>query len=62
MVLRIQELMRELREQEKQKTRTEIDALQSQINPHFLVNTLSAIKIMAMISKKNEYLLGTDPI
>ena len=62
MVLRIQDLMRELREREKQKTHAEIDALQSQINPHFLVNTLSAIKVMAMISKNTNIYEMTDSL
>ncbi|WP_219644388.1 sensor histidine kinase [Cohnella sp. CFH 77786] len=51
MTARIEELIREREEKEAQRSRAEITALQSQINPHFLVNTLNAMKIMAMMSK-----------
>lgn len=36
---------------EKEKRMAEFAALQSQINPHFLINTLNSIRLMAMISK-----------
>lgn len=62
MIVRIQELIIERQEQEKLKTRAEIDALQSQINPHFLVNTLNAIKIMAMLSKATNLVEMTDSL
>nr|WP_275942579.1 sensor histidine kinase [Paenibacillus alba] len=59
---RIQELIIERQEQERLKNRAEIDALQSQINPHFLVNTLNAIKIMAMLSKATNLVEMTDSL
>ncbi|MFC5449985.1 cache domain-containing sensor histidine kinase [Paenibacillus aestuarii] len=62
MTVRIQELMIERQEQEKLKNRAEIDALQSQINPHFLVNTLNAIKIMAMLVKATNLYEMTDSL
>ncbi|UKS31198.1 sensor histidine kinase [Paenibacillus sp. HWE-109] len=62
MTVRIQELIVERQEQEKLKNRAEIDALQSQINPHFLVNTLNAIKIMAMLSKATNLVEMTDSL
>ncbi|MFD0960775.1 sensor histidine kinase [Paenibacillus chungangensis] len=36
---------------EKEKRTAEFTALQSQINPHFLINTLNSIRLMAIISK-----------
>jgi two-component system sensor histidine kinase YesM len=51
MTARIEELIRQREEKEAQRSRAEITALQSQINPHFLVNTLNAMKIMAIMSK-----------
>ncbi|OPH50409.1 hypothetical protein BC351_07035 [Paenibacillus ferrarius] len=62
MTVRIQELIIERQEQERLKNRAEIDALQSQINPHFLVNTLNAIKIMAMLSKATNLVEMTDSL
>ncbi|MDR6550652.1 histidine kinase [Paenibacillus qinlingensis] len=44
-------LLRQREEQEQAKRKAEFAALQSQINPHFLINTLNAIKLMALISK-----------
>lgn len=43
MVVRIQELMNQVRQEELTLRKTELKALQAQINPHFLYNTLDAI-------------------
>ena len=43
MVLRIQSLMEKVRQEEVSLRKTELKALQAQINPHFLYNTLDAI-------------------
>jgi two-component system, sensor histidine kinase YesM len=51
MVKQIRDLLHDVEEKEKQRTQAEIDALQSQINPHFLLNTLNNIKVMAAVSK-----------
>lgn len=46
MVLRIQRLMEQVRQEEKTLRKTELNALQAQINPHFLYNTLDSIAWM----------------
>lgn len=51
MVKKIQNLIVERNLKEKEKNEAEMDALQSQINPHFIANTLSTIRFMAMIAK-----------
>ncbi|SFS46718.1 sensor histidine kinase [Paenibacillus sp. BC26] len=51
MIVKIQQLMKQHEEQERAKRMAEFSVLQSQINPHFLINTLNAIKLMALISK-----------
>ncbi|WP_236284075.1 sensor histidine kinase [Paenibacillus allorhizoplanae] len=51
MLDQIKLLLRQREEQEQAKRKAEFAALQSQINPHFLINTLNAIKLMALISR-----------
>ena len=45
-VQRIRQLMDEVLEEQELKRRSELDALQSQINPHFLYNTLDSVMWM----------------
>ncbi|WP_185602252.1 cache domain-containing sensor histidine kinase [Paenibacillus sp. 598K] len=49
MAIRIQELVGDLQDSEKLKRRLEVRALQSQINPHFMYNTLNTIRMFAML-------------
>ena len=39
--------------QQEEKQRLELYMLQSQINPHFLYNTLNSIRLMATLQGKN---------
>jgi two-component system, sensor histidine kinase YesM len=52
MIEEIYLLLLENEKQHKEITKTEIRILQSQIKPHFIVNTLNAIKMMAVINKQ----------
>lgn len=53
MVDRVKTLIEEVEEISKKKNQAEIKALESQINPHFLYNTLDAINWMAV--RNNEF-------
>ena len=54
MVVRIQRLMEKVRQEEINLRKTELKALQAQINPHFLYNTLDAIAWMCEEGKNQE--------
>ncbi|MNJ28241.1 putative sensor-like histidine kinase [compost metagenome] len=63
MILRIQELLQEVYETEKSKQKADILALQNQINPHFIYNTLESIRMLAELNDDDRvaeltYLLG----
>lgn len=47
MVNEIKDLIRQVEIQQKEKSDAELTALQAQISPHFIYNTLNTIKIMA---------------
>ncbi len=51
MIDKVQELFRSNQAEQEKKKKAEIKALQSQINPHFLYNTLNTIRWMAIIQK-----------
>ena len=59
MTHRIQELMEQNVYEQEQKRKSELKALQSQINPHFLYNTLDSIIWMAEGKKNEEVVLMT---
>lgn len=50
----IQELMREIVWEQNERRKSELDALQSQINPHFLYNTLDSITWMIEGGRNDE--------
>lgn len=54
MLLRITELMEKNRRQSEQTRKQELTALQAQINPHFLYNTLDVVAWLAKIKKQPE--------
>lgn len=50
MVLSLKNMLEVNEEAQRRKHRAEIQALQSQINPHFIVNTLNSIRFMAQVA------------
>ena len=54
MVSRIQKLIKENEKEQELKRKSDLDALQAQINPHFLYNTLDTIYWMARMEKAFE--------
>lgn len=62
MTTEIQNLMEENIYEQKQKRKSELKALQSQINPHFLYNTLDAIIWMAEGNKTREVVQMTSSL
>lgn len=53
MVGKISVLTEAIKEEHRERIRTEIEALRYQLNPHFLCNALNAIRMMALITKND---------
>jgi two-component system, sensor histidine kinase YesM len=54
MIVKIKDLLNQVYSEQIQKRRAERMALQAQINPHFLYNTLEAINALARKNKENQ--------
>lgn len=54
MLRRIRELMDQIIQEQEAKRKSELDVLQSQINPHFLYNTLNSVTRLAELGKNEE--------
>ncbi|MNJ46096.1 Sensor histidine kinase YpdA [compost metagenome] len=54
MLRRIRELMDQIIEEQEAKRKSELDVLQSQINPHFLYNTLNSVTRLAEMGRNEE--------
>jgi two-component system sensor histidine kinase YesM len=52
MTIEIEQLIQDIKKQEKQKRELEIRALQAQINPHFIANTLNTVSYIASLKKE----------
>ena len=60
MISTMRHLMEDVLHQEEEKRRSELDVLQSQINPHFIYNTLNSIKWMADMQGSKRMVTALD--
>lgn len=51
MILKVNELIKKIKEEQKLKEKLQLDLMQAQINPHFIFNTLNTIKWTAIINQ-----------
>lgn len=62
MVIRLKDSISKIIDVEQQKKEEEIKALQHQVNPHFLYNSLNTIRLMAVLSKNDGIALMTEAL
>ena len=62
MIVRIRELMDRLVDEQKEKRKTELRALQNQINPHFLYNSLDSIVWLAENDRSEEVITAVTAL
>lgn len=62
MILQIRELIEQNNAEQREKRKSELNALQAQINPHFLYNTLDSIIWMAEGGNRKEVVLMTSSL
>ncbi len=62
MIEKISELTKEVYEKEILATQADIKTLQDQINPHFLLNTLNSLKLMAINSQNADIIKTIDTL
>jgi len=58
----LKQLVSRIQKEEKEKAMAEIRALQSQINPHFLYNTLGSVKWIASMQKADKIVEMTEAL
>jgi len=54
MIVRIKQLIEDIRQAEQRKKEAQLKALQNQINPHFIYNTLETIRMTAVLNDDME--------